>query len=260
MSLWRRYDAMVFDVDAVIGPTTALHAAAWARVFDEFAVALARDEGQRFEPFDVGTDFRYVEGRAGCDAVAAFLASRGLDLPPGHPDDPPEAQTCWGLGNRKRVYFAEAVTEHRIEVFPDAVALIQVLAHAGKRLALICADESCDALLARVGLLDHFPVRVTDDAAARWGLAGKPAPDTLLKAADLLGVLAADAIVVEDSVAGVRAGQAGGFGLVVGVDRHDAPDGLSMSGADVVVRDLRELITMDEPAPVRARRRRRPPW
>ncbi|MGZ4625993.1 MAG: HAD-IA family hydrolase, partial [Kineosporiaceae bacterium] len=260
MSLWRRYDAMVFDVDAVIGPTTALHAAAWARVFDEFAVALARDEGQRFEPFDVGTDFRYVEGRAGCDAVAAFLASRGLDLPPGHPDDPPEAQTCWGLGNRKRVYFAEAVTEHRIEVFPDAVALIRVLAHAGKHLALVCADESCDALLARAGLLDHFPVRVTDDAAARWGLAGKPAPDTLLKAADLLGVLAADAIVVEDSVAGVRAGQAGGFGLVVGVDRHDAPDGLSMSGADVVVRDLRELITMDEPAPVRARRRRRPPW
>ena len=261
MSLWQRYDAMLFDIDGVIMGTTSLHAAAWARVFEEFLLTCSRDDGRSFEPFAPDADYvRYIGGRAPHDAVAAFLGSRGIDLPRGYPDDPPDARTRCGLANRKSAVFAATLADHGVEVFPDAVALLDVLAYAGKQLAVISASEGCEALLERADLLDRFSVRVTGADGARRDPAGEPAPDALLKAADLLGVYAVDAIVFDDSVAGVRAGRAGGFGLVIGVDRRDAAAELAGNGADLVVRDLREVITMEGPAPARRMPRVRRPW
>ncbi len=243
--IWQGYDAMLFDLDGVITRTASLHAAAWKRLFDQFLANWAAREGGSFEPFDIDRDYRrHVDGRPRYDGVEAFLASRGIRLPRGTPDDPPDLPTCCGLGNRKNGYLAEELATNGVEVFADTVQLLDALRAAGKRLAVVSASENCTAMLARVGLLDRFDVRVTGAEARRWGLAGKPAPDTFLKAAELLGVAPSHAIVFEDAISGVQAGRSGGFGLVVGVDRRGKPEALASSGADMVLDDLTELLRL----------------
>jgi beta-phosphoglucomutase family hydrolase len=243
--VWQGYEAMLFDLDGVITRTVALHVAAWKRLFDEFLADRGAAEGVTHQPFDPEHDYRvHVDGRPRYDGVAAFLASRGIHLAHGTPDDPPDLPTCCGLGNRKNAYFADELATRGVEVFADTVQLLDVLRAQGKRLAVVSASENCTALLARAGLLDRFDVRVTGVEARRWGLAGKPSPDTYLKAAELLGVVPSRSIVFEDALSGVRAGRAGGFGLVVGVDRHGRPEALTDGGADLVLDDLTELLRL----------------
>jgi beta-phosphoglucomutase family hydrolase len=245
---WSSYEAVLFDLDGVVLRTAKVHAAAWKALFDEFLAA--RAGGAPFEPFDMERDYRrHVDGRRRYDGVAEFLASRGIDLPYGTPDDPPGAPTCCGLGNRKNRFFLAELAIQGVEVFPDAVELIDALAAAGKPMAVVSASENCTALLDRVGLLNRFTARVTGLEAAQWGLPGKPAPDTFLAAAELLGVGPSDAIVFEDAISGVQAARAGGFGLVVGVDRDGQADGLAASGADLVLADLTDLLRLGSDTP-----------
>jgi beta-phosphoglucomutase family hydrolase len=234
-----RYRALLFDLDGVVTRTASVHAAAWKELFDEFLAA--RPEPQA--PFDIATDYvRYVDGRRRYDGVTTFLRSRSIELPHGRPDDPPEALTVCGLGNRKNQYFQRQLAKHGPEVFEDTVALIRAMLAAGHRTAVVSASENCTEILRAAGLLDLFEVRVTGIEAAAWGLAGKPAPDTFLRAAQMLDAPAAAAVVFEDAVSGVQAGRAGAFGLVVGVDRTGHGDLLADGGADIVVTDLRTLL------------------
>jgi beta-phosphoglucomutase family hydrolase len=238
------YDALLFDLDGVITRTAAVHATAWKALFDEFLRAWADEHGTPFEPFDIAADYvRYVDGRRRYDGVATFLASRGIDLPRGEPSDDGDQPTVCGLGNRKDRYFLAAVERDGVEVFDDALALLDAARAAGTPLAVVSASENAATVLERVGLLDRFAARVTGVEAGAWNLPGKPAPDTFLKAAELLGVAPARAVVLEDAISGVEAGRAGGFGLVVGVDRGGAADALAAHGADVVSADLAELVS-----------------
>lgn len=235
----RRFRAMLFDLDGVITRTASVHASAWKALFDEFLGAWAEEHGTEFAPFEIATDYvRFVDGRRRYDGVSSFLASRGIQLPPGSPDDPPEARTVAGLGNRKDRHFNERLEAQGVEVFADGVALVRALRDAGKGIAVVSASENCLPVLERAGILDLFDVHVTGVDAAALGLAGKPAPDTFLEGARRLGVPAAEAVVFEDALAGVEAGAAGGFGLVVGVDRVGVEAQLLEHGADVVVSDL----------------------
>jgi len=113
----------------------------------------------------------------------------------------------------------------------------------GSAIAIVSASENCRAILERARLHELFDIAVTGVEAAELGLAGKPAPDTFLKAAELLGVPPPGAVVFEDAIAGVQAGRAGGFGLVVGVDRGGAEAALRDAGADLVCADLTQLLT-----------------
>lgn len=230
------YRALLFDLDGVITRTATVHAAAWKRLFDEFLVPRGR------APFDVAADYpRHVDGRPRYDAVAGVLASRGIVLPWGSPTDPPGEDTVCALGNAKNRLFGEELRRHGVEVFDDTVALIRAARRHGRRTAVVSASENCADILSRAGLLGLFDTVVSGRDVARLGLRGKPAPDTFLLAADLLGVAPADAVVFEDALAGVRAGRAGGFGLVVGVDRGSAAEALLRSGADIACSDLRRL-------------------
>lgn len=235
------FDALLFDLDGVITRTAALHAEAWKALFDEFLERRAEPRGEPFRPFDRADYLAYVDGKRRYDGVASFLESRGIALPRGEPTDGPDQPTVCGLGNRKDSYFLRLLEERGVEVFDDAVVLLDAAAQAGTPVAVVSASENCDAILARVGLLERFGARVTGREAAAWGLRGKPAPDTFLKAAELLKVAPARAVVLEDAISGVLAGKAGGFGLVVGVDRGQAGEALVANGADVVVRDLGQL-------------------
>jgi len=234
--------ACLFDLDGVLTKTAAVHNAAWRETFDAFLSARAAATGEPFVPFDPDGDYnRYVDGRPRADGVRTFLASRGITLPEGTPDDPPGADTVNGLGNRKNVLLTERIRTDGVEVFEGSVAYLHAVQAAGLRRAVVSASANARDVLAVTGL-DQFVEVIIDGVVARAeGLRGKPEPDTFLAGAQHLEVSAAEAAVFEDAQAGVAAGRAGGFGFVVGVDRVGQADALRANGADIVVRDLSEL-------------------
>jgi beta-phosphoglucomutase family hydrolase len=244
---WRqisdRFDAVLFDLDGVLTATAKLHATCWKKMFDEYLLERAATTGKTFQPFEIATDYkRYVDGKLRYDGVRAFLESRGIDLPWGDPEDPPDRATICGLGNRKNELIQDFLASGSVEVFESSVAVVRQLRGAGIRTAVVSASKNCQAILEAAGIVDLFDVRVDGVVAAQLQLPGKPAPDTFLEAARQLGVEPERAVVVEDAVSGVQAGRAGGFGLVIGVDRKGDPEALRNNGADVVVTDLGELL------------------
>ena len=238
------YDAVIFDLDGVITHTAAVHARAWKRVFDEFLGPRAVRTGEPFQPFDLDDDYpRYVDGKPRYDGVRSFLASRGVEMSEGHPEDGPDVETVCGLGNRKNRLYNEMLSEGGIEVFEDAVEQLRRWRALGLKTAIVSSSKNCEPVLQTAALSELFEVRVDGVEASRLGLRGKPAPDMFLKAAELLGVDPKRAVVFEDAVSGVQAAAAGGFGWVVGVDRIGARQALLENGADTVVTDLREIKT-----------------
>jgi len=244
----RRFDAVIFDMDGVVTDTARVHAAAWKRLFDEFLQRRAQQEGGTFQPFDIERDYRLaVDGRPRNDGAPASFASRGISLPWGDPSDPPDRETVCGLGNRKNLYFLAHIWERGVEVYPTTVELVRRLRECGLRTAVFSASKNATEVLQAAGVLSLFEVKVDGRDAEALGLPGKPDPAMLLEAARRLGVPPQRAVIVEDAIAGVRAGRAGGFGLVIGVDREGLRGELLASGADAVVSDLAEVTLTDCP-------------
>lgn len=241
---WADCDAVLADLDGVLTKTATVHAAAWKELFDGYLAGRAAREGGGFAPFDSARDYRdYVDGKPRYDGVHSFLASRGITLPRGDPADPPDRETICGLGNRKNALFLERLAADGVAAYPDAVALVHAAQRRGVKLAVVTSSRNGEAVLAAAGLTALFAVRVDGRELARLGLPGKPAPDMFLEAARRLGAEPRRAAVLEDSVAGVAAARAGGFGLVVGVDREGQGPQLAAHGADVVLSNLEQLMT-----------------
>jgi beta-phosphoglucomutase family hydrolase len=233
--------ACLFDMDGVLTDTASVHAEAWKRMLDAY---LRERLGPDAEPFDIARDYGpYVDGKPRQDGVRDFLASRGIELPEGTPDDGPDAETVHGVGKRKNVMVLKLIEERGVDVYEGSVRFVDAARAAGLRTAVVSSSANTELILDSAGIADRFEVRVDGVTIAAEGLRGKPAPDSFLRAADLLGVAPAAAAVFEDALAGVAAGRAGGFGVIVGVDRHGQPDALREHGADVVVSDLSELLT-----------------
>jgi beta-phosphoglucomutase family hydrolase len=238
-----RFEAVLFDLDGVLTPTAKIHSNCWKTVFDDFLRHRAADKKEAFRPFEIASDYkRYVDGKLRYEGVRSFLASRDIALAEGTPDDPPTVETVCGLGNRKDELVKAAIARGDVESYPGSVALVRRLREQGIRTAVVSSSNNCEQVLRAAGILDLFEVRVDGVVASTLGLPGKPAPDTFLEAARILGVSPTRAVVVEDALSGVEAGRAGGFGLVVGVDREGSGDALRAAGADVVVTDLGELL------------------
>jgi beta-phosphoglucomutase family hydrolase len=235
--------ACLFDLDGVLTQTARVHAAAWKQMFDQVLEQRSRLSGEPFRPFELPGDYvRYVDGRLRQDGVRAFLASRGIDLPEGAPDDLPTAETVYGLGTRKNDLVLELIRTRGVDVYPDSVTYVEAVRSEGIATAVVSASKNCREVLIAAGIEDLFQVRVDGLVAEREGLRGKPAPDMFLAAAKALDVAPAHAAVFEDSVAGVEAAHAGGFGWIVGVDRAEQADVLRSHGAHRVVRGLGELL------------------
>ena len=234
--------AVIFDLDGVVTRTAEVHAEAWKQLFDEYLAARARRFGEPFEAFDRRSDYRrFVDGKPRYEGIASFLASRGIELPFGSPDDPEERETVCGLGNRKNRYFLEALERTGAHPYPTTLQLIAKLRARGVRTAIVSSSRNCVAVLEAAGIRELFEVKVDGLDAAELGLAGKPDPALFLEAARRLGVEPAHAAVVEDAISGVEAGRKGRFGLVIGVDRAAQREALTDAGADLVVGDLAEV-------------------
>jgi beta-phosphoglucomutase family hydrolase len=230
--------ACLFDMDGVLTETATVHAAAWKEMFDAF---LKGHDGQA--PFDEGSDYgRYVDGKPRYDGVRSFLKSRGIELPEGGPDDPPDAETVHGLGNRKNELVQKLIRERGVKVYDGSRRFVDAAREAGLQTAVVSSSANTREILDAAGIADRFATIVDGRDVADRGLKGKPAPDTFLAAAKALGVAPEEAAVFEDALAGVEAGRAGHFGQVVGVDRVGQADALREHGADVVVEDLSELL------------------
>jgi len=237
-----RFDAVILDMDGVITQTATLHAQAWKRMFDTYLQGRRGEAGRMEEPFDSDADYRaYVDGKLRYDGVRSFLQARGINLPEGDPSDPPQRETICGLGNRKDEMFHDLLREQGVAVYEDTIEQIGNWKRHGLQVAVISSSRNCSEILRTAGLLELFDTRIDGNDIERLQLPGKPAPDIFLRATEALGVAPERAIVVEDAIAGVEAGRAGGFGLVVGVARTHAGEDLLQHGADRIVHDLREL-------------------
>jgi beta-phosphoglucomutase family hydrolase len=231
--------ACLFDLDGVLTQTATVHFTAWRETFDEFLRAKA---GSGFVPFSLADYLTYVDGKPRRDGVRDFLASRGIHLPEGQPDDPPSAETIAGVGNRKNERLLHRLAVDGVATYVGSVRYVHAVHAAGLRTAVVTASANGEAVVAAAGLAEVIDVRLAGVVAAATGLRGKPAPDTFLAGAERLGLAPGECAVFEDALAGVAAGRAGRFGLVVGVDRAGQADALRHHGADIVVADLSELL------------------
>ena len=242
-----KYDAVLFDLDGVVTKTAKVHAASWKQLFDEYLERRAAGEGGSWEPFDISSDYTaYVDGKPRYDGVRSFLESRGIDLPHGSPDDPPDAETVSSLGNRKNQIFNAHLEAHGVESYEIAVEFLHLLKAGGFKTAVVSSSKNCRAVLKAAGIENLFDTRVDGVVSEQLGLNGKPQPDIFLETARRLGVPVERAIVLEDAISGVEAGRRGNFGCVVGVDRVGHAEALKENGADVVVNTLSELTVAGE--------------
>jgi beta-phosphoglucomutase family hydrolase len=234
---WHEYDAALFDLDGVLTPTADVHRRAWRQLFGDFLTRRGID--QQYLESDY---FDYIDGKPRYDGIRAFLASRGIRLAEGTPSDSAQDETVCGLANRKNEFFVGLLREEGVQPYVGSVQLLDHLKERGTKIAVVTSSRNASAVLDAADLRPRFDVIVDGNVAARNGLRGKPSPDTFVAAAEELGVPVERAVVLEDAVSGVQAGHAGGFGLVVGVDRGVGAQRLTESGADVVVADLAELV------------------
>lgn len=226
---WSSYDAVLFDLDGVITPTAEVHRRAWTELFALF-------------DFTEEDYLRSVDGKPRYEGVEGFLATRGVTLAFGTPEDPPDADTVCGYGNRKNAMFNAILERDGVEAYPGTVALMDILDELGVKIAVVSSSRNANAVLEAASLHHRFPLIVDGVTAEEVGFAGKPAPDCFLHGAAELGVDPAHTVVVEDAEVGVTAGVAGGFSCVLGVDRGGNRAALTEAGAHLVVDDLSEVL------------------
>lgn len=235
------FDAVLFDLDGVITGTAKLHASAWKQAFDEFLKKRAHHGD--FQPFDDVRDYEdYVDGKPRFEGAQSFLESRHIDLDFGTPEDTPDKETVCGIANRKTELFEAVLKEGKVDLYAGTVEWIRQLRSEGIKVAVVSSSHHCEDVLQGAGISDLFEIRIDGPVADEQKLEGKPKPDTYIRAAKALGASVERAIVVEDALAGVEAGRNGNFGLVIGVDRKHDAEALKAHGADIVVRDLKEML------------------
>ena len=237
------YDAVLFDLDGVLTPTAALHARCWKQTFDAFLDDWGHSTGTCPEPFDAERDYlAHVDGKLREDGVRDFLRARGIAAPEAGAETLVGAWSVQEIGMRKQALVERALSAGCMDAYPGSVAWVRDLRDAGIRTAVVSSSTNATAVLRAAGIHAHFDAIVDGRDVERLGLSGKPSPDGFLEAARRLAVAPSRAVVVEDALAGVAAGRAGGFGLVIGVARSAAPAELRCAGADLVVADLAEML------------------
>ncbi len=237
-----KIEALIFDLDGVVTKTQKLHKEAWKEMFDAY---LEDREGQA--PMSDEDYNIYVDGKPRYQGVKSFLESRGISLPFGNTDDPPEKETACGLGNRKNEIFHRLVEQGGVEVYQAAVEKIKFWREKGLKTAVVSSSKNCKKIIEHAGIAHLFDARVDGAVSEERGLNGKPDPDIFVEAAEELGVSPENAVVFEDAISGVQAGQRGFFGLVVGLNRFENAEALKENGADLIIDNFEDFKLFDNP-------------
>lgn len=230
-----KFDACIFDLDGVITQTQDLHFLAWKKTFDEFLKS--KKLKRRFTIRDY---LIYVDGKPRIKGAESFLKTINIQLPLGRETDF-GFNSIWGIANIKNKYFESILEKKGVKVFKSTLKFIWKLKKNNFKLAVISASKHCKAILRKANIENFFDTIIDGNDAEKLGLKGKPDPDIFEEAAKRLGVKKERCIIVEDSVAGIKAGKRGGFGLLIGIDRGGNRDALLNAGADIVVKSLDKL-------------------
>jgi beta-phosphoglucomutase family hydrolase len=215
--------ACLFDLDGVITKTAVQHARAWKQVFETHGIS-----------FDEVKDYdAYVDGKPREDGVRSVLQARNVTATEALVEE---------IAAEKDRLFVELIHKEGVETYPSSVMYVEAARRHTLKVAVVSSSKHTTDVLKAAHLQHLFDAQVDGIVAEQEHLQGKPHPDTYLKAAEELGTKAENAAVYEDALAGVEAGKAGRFGLVVGVDRAGQAHALQQHGADVVVNDLAELM------------------
>ncbi|MGH7884986.1 MAG: HAD family hydrolase [Thermodesulfobacteriota bacterium] len=237
-----KFKAVLFDLDGVLTTTEKIHFSCWKKMFDDFLLSYSDTNKIKFVPFDINQDYlKYVDGKPRYEGVRDFLASRTIDIPQGSHNSPPDEISVCGLGNRKNELFNQTVKNEPVELYESSINLVRHLKSEGFKLAVVSSSRNCKAVLASAGIQNLFEVVVDGITAEKLGLSGKPRPDTYIEASKTLDIDPKSAVVVEDASSGVKAGKNGNFGLVIGIARKENSNELKINGADIVVKDLKEI-------------------
>lgn len=233
----RASEGILFDLDGVLTPTAEVHMRAWAAVFDEVFARWG------IEPAYTDADYyAYVDGKRRYDGVASLLRSRNVEIPWGSAEDPADAETVCGIGNRKNAAFATALRSGGVAPYPGSLALLHHLSAAQVPMGVVSSSSNAQEVLETAGIRDFFTVVIDGRVAALDVLASKPAPDMFRAGAERLGVDPRASVAVEDALAGVESAASAGFAVVIGVDRGVGPDALRTAGATYIVDDLARLL------------------
>ena len=234
--------ALIFDLDGVVTQSASLHMKAWEKMFKEYLNRYHLKTHKEFQPYMVEKDYlQYIDGKPRYDGVQSFLKSRNISIPYGSPSDDPDKETVCGLGNHKNKIFLELLQNEGVKVFDEAVHKIKIWRQQGLKTAIISSSKNCKTILERANIADLFDIRIDGVTSEELNIPGKPAPDIFLKAAEQLQTNPSDAAIFEDSLAGVKAGKAGNFRFVVGIARHSSVQDLYKNGANIVIKNFKEL-------------------
>ncbi len=250
-------EACVFNVDGILIASAALHAEVFREMFNTFVARRIEQTGVSYAAFSRRIDYpKLVHGRSREEAVRAFIQSRGISLPEGAVDDPPECDTVHGLANRKNALLLRRLGEYGIRAFDGARLYLQLAHDAGLPCAMVSASTSARVLLNRANLSQLMDACVDGNTVRSEQLRRKPAPDMPLAACRLLRVDPGRTALFETARDGALAGRDGGFGFVVAVEQEGLAALLYEAGADRVVADLGELLDQSLGAPAAVNRPR----
>ena len=204
--------AVIFDMDGVLVDSMPIHWQAWREAFEAYAIDI------KYE------DFIKTPGLT-CEATALLLGADVL----------PEAEIP-NLGDRQREA-AKRMLAEKYPPIPGAEDLIRRLDLAGWRMAIATSGPLANIQL----LLRNLPEarRITAFITSEDVQRGKPDPEVFLKAAERLGVMPREAVVIEDSKVGLEAARRGGFTAVALASTFSPEELESLAG--LVVGSLHEL-------------------
>jgi len=238
--------AGIFDLDGVITNTAKIHFAAWKQTFDEFLQSYSQQQQKPQRPFIEEDYILYVDGKPRIGGIRSFFKSRNISIPLGSSQDDPEAMTLHGVAKKKQAIFIELVNMKGVPLFDSTIRFIHQLIDNDVKTAIVSSSKNCEMILNKAGIEDLFLARLDGMSLDKLGLAGKPQPDLFLEAGRRIDVKPQDAFIVEDALSGVRAGKAGGFGLVIAIDRSgDMEKSFLDNGADIVINDMGDMTMSD---------------
>ncbi len=231
--------AYIFDLDGVLTQTHNLHARAWNKLFLEFLGKRRQGphtENEDLHDYDDKNDYqRFLDGKPRLEGIKSFFRSRNI---------PYEENLIRELGEKKNIFYQKLLEMEGPHTVPESVSFIQKLREHNVPMAVVSSSRNCRLILKMAGIDDYFKVIIDPQIAESKHLQGKPRPDYFIEAAQKLNKRQNECAIVEDSLAGVKAGKDGDFKKVYAIklDKDkQAMEKLKAEGADQVLSSLWEI-------------------
>lgn len=173
--------AFIFDLDGVIVDTAKYHFLAWQKIANQLGIEFTPEHNEQLKG-------------------VSRVRSLDIILELGHIEATPEQKEQW-LIQKNEDYLSYLVNMNFSEILPGVIPVLQYLKEHHQGIALGSASKNAKPILEKTGIMNYFEVIVDGNDVSN----AKPDPEVFLQAARQLNVSNENAIVFEDSVAGIQA-------------------------------------------------------